>query len=255
MSNENCALHPPGMLYRIRRMKSIFRFIRTSLIVFVLAIIFHNWTLKTLFSIGLRLGLGAPVDIEAAHLDFFNQRVTFEGILIKNPSGYQHGILAEIPKIKVDFDGAALQQGRLHFREVAVEIEELRIMRMQGGKMNLLGLKVFRSSGNRQRPETAGNGPARFQTDAVAISLNRVTYTDLSGPNPLQQSFQLGIRNAILGNKPDLEAVVEAIVQEAIHAASLEKVLEEAIRSFGLRNWLPDKTGWKSLVAKVKEVL
>ncbi|HLD49557.1 MAG TPA: hypothetical protein VJC08_00010 [bacterium] len=228
------------------KMKSIFKMVKLLLFGLVLAALFHNWTLKTLLSFGLRLGLGAPVDIETAHLDFFSQRVTFEGIVIKNPAAFQRGILAEIPKITVDFDGSELQRARLHFREAAVEIEDLRIIRTAGGKMNLLGLKVFRP---------AKTGKPSFQMDKVVISLNRVTYTDLSGPNPLQQSFRLGIQKAVLENKPDLEAVVEAIVQEAIQAAGLQKVLDEGIRSFGLRNWLPEKTGWKSLVEKVKKSL
>lgn len=237
-------------------MKSLFKIIKLTLFALVLAVIFHNWTLKTLLSIGLRLGLGTPVDIEAAHLDFFSQRVTFEGILIKNPSGFQHGILAEIPKITVDFDASELQHGRLHLFEATIEIEDLRIIRAAGGKMNLLGLKVFQA-GNQPKDMNAGNGGKRslFQMDKAVISLNRVTYTDVSGPNPIQQSFRLGIQKAVLENKPDIEAVVEAIVQEAIQAAGLQKVLEEAIRSFGLRNWLPEKAGWKSLAAKLKESL
>lgn len=236
-------------------MKSIFRFIRFALVVIVLALVFHNWTLKTLLSLSLRLGLGTPVDIEEAHLDFFNQKVTFEGILIKNPAGFQHGILAEIPKITLDFDGAALQQGRIHLRQAGIEIENLRIVRALGGKMNLLGLKVFRPSGHQEKKENSSAGPPVFQMDKVFISLERVTYTDLSGATPLQQSFHLGIHDAVLDNKPDLEAVVEAIVQESIRAGGLQKALDEAIRSFGLRNWLPEKNGWRNLVAKVKESL
>lgn len=236
-------------------MKSIFKIIKLILFVIILAVIFHNWTLKTFLSLGLRLGLGTPVDIEAAHLDFFSQRVTFEGILIKNPSGFQHGILAEIPKITVDFDGSEFQHGRLHLREAAVEIEDLRILRAAGRKTNLLGLKVFQSKESKLKNANRGSDRPVFQMDKAVISLNRVTYTDVSGPNPIQQSFRLGIQKAALENKPDLEAIVEAIVQEAVQAAGLQKVLDEAIRSFGLRNWFPEKAGWQSLVAKVKESL
>ena len=237
-------------------MKSIFKFIKLTLLTLVLVLVFHNWTLKTLFSAGLRLGLGAPVDIEAAQLDFFNQKVTFEGLLIKNPPGFPRGILAEIPKITVEFDGAELQQGYFHFRTVGIEIEELRIIRVPGGKMNLLGLKVFRPSSGGRRNEPAAQERQRIQTDKAVISLNRVTYTDLSGPVPLQQTFKLGIQNAVLENRPGLEAVVEAIVQESIHAAGLQKALEEAIRSFGLRDWIAESNGsLKSLVAKVKDAL
>ena len=236
-------------------MKPIFKYIKLTLVALVLAVIFHNWTIKTLFAIGLRLGLGAPVDIEAAHLDFFNQKVTFEGILIKNPSSFQRGILAEIPKIAVDFDAPELQQGRFHFRNIGIEIEELRMMHAAGGKMNLLGLKVFRPSGGGGKRETASAESPLFRMDKVELSLNRVTYTDLSGPNPLQQSFRLGIQKAALANHPGLESIVEAIVQESIQAAGLQKMLDEAIRSFGLRNWLQEKSGWQSLVAKVKEAL
>lgn len=237
-------------------MKSIFKIIKLTLVVLILAVIFHNWTLKNLLSLGLRLGLGTPVDIEAAHLDFFTQRVSFEGILIKNPAGFQHGILAEIPRITLDFNGSELQHGRLHLREAAVEIEDLRIIRAAGGKMNLLGLKVFQT-GKKPKEASAGKdgGPPPFRMDRALISLNRVTYTDVSGPNPIQQSFRLGIQKAALENPPDLAAIVEAIAQEAVQAAGLQKVLDEAIRSFGLRNWLPEKAGWKSLAAKLKESL
>lgn len=237
-------------------MKSIFKLIKLTLLVLILAAIFHNWTLKTLLSLSLRLELGTPVDIEAAQLDFFAQKITFEGILIKNPEGFQRGILAEIPKIIVDFDASALQHGRLHLHEAGVEIEDLRIIRTAGGKMNLLGLKVFRPS-SKPKEKSVGGGAEKpvFQIDRAVISLNRVTYTDLSGPNPLQQSFRLGIQKAVLDNNPDLEAILEAIVQEAVQAAGLQKILEEGIRSFGLRNWLPEKTGWKSLVEKVKKSL
>ncbi len=236
----------------MKAMKSIFKLIKITLIFLVLAVIFHNWTLKTFLALGLRFGLGAPVEIEAAHLDLFNHEITFEGILIKNPSGFPHGIMAEIPKIIGDFEASELQQGRIHLREVGVEVEDLRILRTAGGKMNLLGLKVFQTSGNKQRNEAPNVGPSRFQMDKVVLSLNRVSYTDLTGPQPLQQNFRLGIHDVVL-EPPSLESIVEEIVQESVQAAGLQKILEEGIRSFGLRNWIPEKGGWKDVVAKVKQ--
>ena len=138
---------------------------------------------------------------------------------------------------------------------VTIEIEELRIVRAANGKMNLLGLKVFHSSGGGEKSKAKTSELPFFRMDTVTLSLNRVTYTDLSTPAPVQQSFRVGIQNAVLGNQPSLEMVVETIVQESIRAAGLQKMLDEAIRAFGLRSFTNENAGWKSLVAKVKEAL
>ena len=237
-------------------MKTLFKWIKTLLILTVLAVVFHNWTLKTVLSFALQLGLGAPVEIEAAHLDLFSGQMTFEGILIKNPNGFPRGILAEIPKIVLDFNPSEIQEGRLHLRQAAVEIAELRIVRVAANRMNLLSLKVFSPSSKSPAPPPINRKePARFQMDRVSVSLDRVTFTDLSGPSPVQQSFRLGIRNAILENSPSLGDVVEAVVGQSIRSAGLEKVLDEAIRSFGLRNWLPEKNSWRDALEKFKQAL
>ena len=70
----------------------------------------------------------------------------------------------------------------------------------------------------------------------------------------MQQSFHLNIHRSF-ETRPTLEAVVEMIVSESIQAAGLQKMLDDSIRSFGLRNWPAEKSGgWKDIVAKMKQV-
>src|SRR5688572_10002426 len=182
-------------------MKTIFGFLRNVFFVFILALVFHNFTACFLLSAWMQWTLGVPVNIESAKVGWMNTQVLFEGIMIKNPKGFPRGILAEIPEIFIYFETSSLWEGRLHLAEVAVTAADLRVVRIPGNRLNILELKVFRPETIQREKEKERERtykPAPFKMDRLTLNLEKGSYTDWSGgAPPSQKSFDLGIRGAV----------------------------------------------------------
>lgn len=150
-------------------MKLIFNLIKLSILALVLALIFHNWTVKQALRLVLSYQLGAPVEIDRARIDLFKAEVEFKDILIHQPEAFNsREILADIPQIFVDFDWPAIWEGRLHLQAVELNVNELNLIRNPDGRLNLLSFKVFQQAGKK------GGEKPRREDKTPQVKLDRV---------------------------------------------------------------------------------
>ena len=76
-------------------------------------------------------------------------------------------------------------------------------------------------------------GASKFFVKRLTISLGRATYTDLSGNQPIQQSYNLRMDHAVFKNVSDFGDIVEIVTETAIRQMGLNKILDDAIARFG----------------------
>ncbi len=238
-------------------MKLIGRLFNLCVLILVLALVFHNFAAKTVLTLALRLGLGVPARIESAQVDFLNTWCLFRGIEIRNPYGFPDGLLARIPKIFIDVEISSLWEGRLHFSTVEVDLDELRVVRLPDGRVNLLTIterQPARSGGEKSRPY---NAPPRFQIDEFDLSLGRATYMDLTGPSPVIKNYNLNIRNAVYRNISGANDVAKIISWETLKRMGLGQItgaVDQIGRELGLSGTGPDSFFGKAVTA-IKEKL
>ncbi len=201
-------------------MKAIFKLIKTTLLILVLAVIFHDFTAKWLLTGVLRWTLGVPVAIESAHLDWMQLNILFKDIYIKNPEG-QEGYLAWIPKLFVDLDILALREKRVHFESIEVVVEELRVSRLSDGRLNLSALKSFQNGGGSSSGGQSPKWEPHFEVDSLILTLGRATYKDSAGPVPFEKSFDLKLHRMVYQNVKTIQDVFEIISWEALKQMGL----------------------------------
>ena len=196
-------------------MKFFFRLIKLCALLLLLALIFHNFTARLLLIVGLRHYLGVPVEVQGARVDFLNTQIIFEGIRIKNPPDFPHGILADISTVFVDFEISSLFKGRLYFDEIVVHFEELRALRIPDGRLNLMALRPLKDQRDVSQ-ERADEGKTPFPPTfyRFVLNLRRAVFTDLSGPVPNQKTFDLKLEQAVYRHVGSLKDVFEIIVWE-----------------------------------------
>lgn len=237
-------------------MKLIGRLINLCVLILVLALVFHNFTAKTVLALGLRLGLGVPAKIESVQIDFLNTWFLFRGIELRNPYGFPDGLMARIPKIFIDVEISSLWERRVHFSTVEVDFEELRVVRLADGRVNLLTVGDQDSSKRRER-EKPSTAPPQFQIDEFVLSLGRATYMDLTGPSPIIKNYNINIREAVYPNIRGAEDVAKIISWETLKRMGLGQVMgavDEIGRELGLSGKGPGAL-FDRAVAAIKEKL
>ena len=197
-------------------MKTIFRLIKLCIFLGVLGLIFHNFTARFLLAAGLRYYLGTPVEVSAAKVDFLNTQILFKGIQIKNPSGFPEGALAKIPEIFVDFEISSLLDGRFYFDEISIHFEELKVVRIPDGRINLLALRALENQEERKNEKRNGKSPRRSTFSEFRLTLRQVIFTDFSRQIPHQKSFDFKIEQAIYRNLDTVKDVLAIIAWESI---------------------------------------
>jgi hypothetical protein len=233
--------------------KLIGKTIRFAIFLLILAVIFHNWTAKTLLAVGLQAVLGAPCKVEEVKVDFVNTQILFQGIQIGNPFGFPSGELAVVPKIFVDLDPRPLLQGVIRFETIELDLKELRVVRNRDGKLNLLSLKALAepqaqtSTSNQKSGKTPLGSSQRIQIDQLILSIGAATFTDLTGSVPVQHSFNLRMNHEVYRNVNGPADVVKIIVWEVLRRigiGGLENVMGQ------IRGDLSGSLGTENLLAK-----
>jgi hypothetical protein len=206
--------------------KLLGRIIQLCLLILILAVIFHRWTAKVLLASCLRWTLGVPVTIQDVRIDFLETQVLFQGIEIGNPPYFPEETLAKIPKIFIDFDLSSFLKDRIHFDTIEMDFEELRVIRRQDGEMNLVALKNLKQA-RKQEPQTRQRieqKPFHLEVGQLVLTLGRATYTDFSGPSPMEKSFNLRMDHAVYRNVDGFADIVQIIAWETLKRMGISGV-------------------------------
>jgi uncharacterized protein involved in outer membrane biogenesis len=172
--------------------------------------------------------LKTPVTIDRARIDYVDTWILFEGVKIGNPQGFPEGACAEFQKFFGDIEVSSLWERKSHFETVKIEFKELRIIRNQKGVFNLMQLGPVSSqkSDPSRQPSKNGSSVKRgaVQVDHLFITLQKVTYTDLSAAMPIQRSFELPLDHAEFNNVGGAADITRILVAEMMKKIALEGI-------------------------------
>lgn len=194
-------------------MKQLSVLIRVILILFIAALIFHNFTARTALAAYLRWKLGVPVEIESAHVDFLGSQVTFKDMVIHNP-GESEKLLARIPYFFADLDAGALTDGHLRFTKMELEISDLSLVRSRDSKLNFFALKPVGGV-------PSGKG---VKIDHFILTLGKGRYSDHVSNRATKNDFYFGINRQDYLSIHTLQDVIEVVSYEALKRMGLGKL-------------------------------
>ncbi len=148
-----------------------------------LLVVGRNSIVRAAMVRAVRSALGAELTVEEVRIGIRRSRVEMSGLRLKNPDGFGGGDALVIPAIGIDYVPAALLRGKAHFREVAIWIDELNVVRGEDGRVNLDVLlpepPPEREVPVAEEPDPDDEPPTEFLVEKLALKIGRANFRDL----------------------------------------------------------------------------
>ena len=209
-------------------MKLIFNLIKLTILIVIVSLIFHDIAGKFYLNAFLRWSLGVPVETEKVHINLKEAQAEVRGLRLGNPAGFPDGTLVYIPKIFIDLDPFALLRSQIHIEELAIDCDDIRIVRDEDGDVNWLSLKPLKAKKSASQTQTGsasrGDSAAFFALDKLVLSLGAVSYVDLYAG--IQKSMNLGVRDVLFENVNSFQDLIRIIVWETIKRVGIGQITE-----------------------------
>jgi hypothetical protein len=101
-----------------------------------------------------------------------------------NPPEFGGKLMANVPELLVDVDAARAADGKLHFRELRLNLAELNVVRNASGRLNIDGVeKRIRERLHKRRKKRGEKFEFEFAgIERMRLTMGQVLYTDLQHP-------------------------------------------------------------------------
>jgi hypothetical protein len=168
---------------------------------------------------------GAPTTIDSFSLGIIKQTVTVKGFKLYNPPGFPKEIFVDIPAIHVVFVLGDILRKNIHFKEMAISLKELVIIKDKEGKLNVDALKVAEEP-QKPKEETTQKQPTGqmpLQIDLLKLSIGKIIYKDYSkGETPKIEVYDLGYKQKTYQNITSAQQLVALILSEAMKGTAIK---------------------------------
>ncbi|MDP3042700.1 MAG: AsmA family protein [Candidatus Omnitrophota bacterium] len=166
---------------------------------------------------------GAPTHIGGLSLSIIKQSVRISGFKMYNPRGFSRDILVDIPKIGVTCDMGALLKGKIHLKQLDIDLKELGLTKNKEGKLNVDSLKIIEDQKNKKKND--GQKPAKeiaIQIDAVNLHMGRVVNKDYSVKElPVIKVYDINLKKTYK-NITSVQQLAVLIMAEPLKAAGIQ---------------------------------
>ena len=144
------------------------------------------------------------------------------GLVIGNPKGFNEKRLASVPEASVTYDLGALFKGKVHLKQIRINMQEVTIERNGEGKFNLMEIKALKKPAQApvesKQPEPAKpQDPSKpseptklppLQIDEVNLDLGKARFAS----NGTVKEFDLGVKNQTFHNVTYAPALIRDMV-------------------------------------------
>jgi len=197
------------------------------LIVLVALVLMRNLVVKTTIQSGIGIATGMPVSIKKLDINFKETLINIENLVVKNPMGFEGTTFVDIPKILIDIDLGAILKGKIHLKNLELDLKELNVVKNKKGVLNLDKLKALTEAKKEEAPKKAE--PAKkaelppFQIDRLHLKVGEAAYIDFSGGEKSQKDFNINI-DETYEDITNLNKLVALIVMKVMMKTSLSQL-------------------------------
>lgn len=187
----------------------LFRLLLLTLVLALGALLLKDTLLKELAEARIRRRTGLEAQIGGLEVNLLSPTITVEGLKLFNPPEFGGSPLLEIPDGHLEYDRAALREGRLHLRLLRLRVVELAVVRNTQGVSNLQAVQRMLQ----ERAATEGSSLVFDGIETLNLTFEQVRAYQLGASAP-PKVFHLGLRNEILRNlqtSQDLERALLAL--------------------------------------------
>ncbi len=195
--------------------------------IIVLAVIFlfgfclvRDFLIKSLIGTVVSSVTGAPTRVGGLSLSVIRQSVRISNFRIYNPKGFPRDILVDIPRMGVTCNLGAFITGKIHLKQLELDIKEMGVLKNKEGKLNVDSLKIAA-----QKPGEKKKKPAKqpaIQIDVVNLGMGRVVSRDYSVEGqPAVKVYDINLKKTYK-NITSVQQLVALIITEPLKAAGIQ---------------------------------
>ncbi|MDP2044136.1 MAG: AsmA family protein [Candidatus Omnitrophota bacterium] len=165
---------------------------------------------------------GAPTHIGGLSLSIIKQSVRISDFKMYNPRGFPRDVLVDIPKIGIACNLVALLSGKIHLKQMDIELKELGLVKNKAGKLNVDSLKIVKDQKSEKNGDRNSSQEMAIKMDVVNLSMGRVVHKDYSveGP-PVIKVYDINLKKTYK-NIASVQQLAVLIMAEPLKAAGIQ---------------------------------
>lgn len=178
--------------------------------------------IKVAVETGTQVVTGLKLKMGSFSAGLINTVVHIKNMRVLNPAGFKDPNMLVMPEIYVAYDLPAIFGGKVHLKEVRLNMKEFTVVKNEKGQLNLDSLKVVQAEKSGAKPQSVSGGKApEIQIDKLNLKIGKVYYKDYSkGGQPSVKEFNLNI-NEEYTNINNPYTLVSLIVVRALMNTSI----------------------------------
>ncbi len=175
---------------------------------------------------GVKVVTGLSLRIKSFRVGLVRHIVAANNLRLLNPKGYKDRIMIDMPQIYVNYDPLSMFQGRVHLKELRINLREFVVIKNRDGELNLDALNVVKAKKEGKKPEEKARGRApQVQIDSLDLKIGRAVYKDYSkGPQPFIKEYNINL-NERYKNITDPYSIVSLIVVKALRSTAIPSLV------------------------------
>ncbi|MCX5708898.1 MAG: hypothetical protein NTY14_08040 [Candidatus Omnitrophica bacterium] len=171
-------------------------------------IIFKNIIAGNLVVQGVKKVTGLTLEIGSLDIGVFKPVVAVSDLKLFNPSGYPDKLMADLPAFYADYDLAAFLKGKVHFRQLKINLKSLEVAKNEKSKVNLEFLEALKPKGSGPAPD--------IKIDKLVLDIGKVSYKDYSmSTKPTISEYNINIHETY-ENIDNPQSLVKIILAKAL---------------------------------------
>jgi hypothetical protein len=171
-------------------------------------VFFKNIIARSLVVQGFKGVTGLTLEIGSLDIGVFKPVVAVSNLKLFNPPDYPDKLMADIPAFYAEYDLGAFLKGKVHFRQLQINLKSLEVVKTAKAKVNLESLEALKPKGNGPAPE--------IKIDKLVLDIGKVSYKDYSiFHQPKVSEFNLNIHETY-ENIDNPQSLVNIILAKAL---------------------------------------
>ncbi|MDD4980802.1 MAG: hypothetical protein PHC54_06025 [Candidatus Omnitrophica bacterium] len=179
----------------------------------------RDFCIKSLIGTVATSVTGAPTRVGGLSLSIIRQSIRISNFRMYNPRGFPKDILADIPKVHVVCNLGALATGKIHLKQLDLDIKEIGMVKNKEGKLNVDSLKIAQDKSIEAQKKPAKQ--LAMQIDIVSLGMGRVVSKDYSVEGqPVVKVYDINLKKAYK-NITSAQQLSALIISEPLKAAGI----------------------------------
>jgi hypothetical protein len=175
-------------------------------------------------AVGRITGLG--VQVQDMQMGLFKTWVNIDGLYLFNPSGFSDRLMADMPRVYIDYDLGSFFRKQVHLSELDLVLREFIVVKGPDGRLNVNSIRDLSKPAHGAEPvPTSPPKKPDIRIDILRLKIGRVLYKDYTQMPPAISEFAVNIDERY-ENITDPDKLVKLIVTRALVNTAISNLAE-----------------------------